>query len=40
MKWGGGVVTADLIGRARADDGEAFRQLVAPYRGALLVHCP
>jgi RNA polymerase sigma-70 factor (TIGR02960 family) len=37
----GGVelVTADLIGRARAGDGDAFRQLTEPYRRELLVHC-
>jgi RNA polymerase sigma-70 factor (ECF subfamily) len=32
-------VTADLIARARAGDGEAFRQLVEPYRRELQVHC-
>jgi RNA polymerase sigma-70 factor (TIGR02960 family) len=35
----GGVVTADLISRARAGDGEAFRQLTEPYRRELQVHC-
>jgi RNA polymerase sigma-70 factor (TIGR02960 family) len=37
----GGVelVTADLIGRARAGDGDAFRELTEPYRRELLVHC-
>jgi len=34
-----GVVTADLISRARAGDGDAFRELVEPYRRELLVHC-
>jgi RNA polymerase sigma-70 factor (TIGR02960 family) len=29
----------DLIGRARAGDGEAFRELTEPYRRELLVHC-
>jgi RNA polymerase sigma-70 factor (TIGR02960 family) len=33
------VVTADLIGRARAGDGEAFRTLTEPYRRELQVHC-
>jgi len=33
------VVTADLIGRARAGDGEAFRALTEPYRRELQVHC-
>jgi RNA polymerase sigma-70 factor (TIGR02960 family) len=32
-------VTADLIDLARAGDGEAFRQLVAPYERELQVHC-
>jgi RNA polymerase sigma-70 factor (ECF subfamily) len=32
-------VTADLIACARAGDGEAFRQLVDPYRRELQVHC-
>jgi hypothetical protein len=32
-------VTADLTARARAGDGEAFRQLIAPYRRELQVHC-
>ncbi|MDT5302453.1 MAG: hypothetical protein QOG79_5695, partial [Mycobacterium sp.] len=30
---------ADLIGRARAGDGEAFRQLTEPHRRELQVHC-
>jgi RNA polymerase sigma-70 factor (TIGR02960 family) len=34
-----GVVTADLIGRARAGDGDAFRELTEPYRRELQVHC-
>jgi RNA polymerase sigma-70 factor (TIGR02960 family) len=33
------VVTTDLIGRARAGDGEAFRQLTDPHRRELQVHC-
>jgi RNA polymerase sigma-70 factor (TIGR02960 family) len=33
------VVTADLIGRARAGDGDAFRALTEPYRLELQVHC-
>src|SRR5215208_7615869 len=32
-------VTADLISRARAGDGDAFRELTEPYRRELLVHC-
>ena len=34
-----GVVTADLIARARAGDGDAFRELTEPYRRELQVHC-
>jgi RNA polymerase sigma-70 factor (TIGR02960 family) len=34
-----GQVTADLIERARAGDGEAFRELTEPYRRELRVHC-
>jgi len=33
------VVTADLISRAQAGDGDAFDQLTEPYRRELLVHC-
>jgi RNA polymerase sigma-70 factor (TIGR02960 family) len=33
------VVTADLISRARAGDGEAFRELTEPYLRELQVHC-
>jgi RNA polymerase sigma-70 factor (ECF subfamily) len=33
------VVTADLISRARAGDGEAFRALTEPHRQELQVHC-
>jgi RNA polymerase sigma-70 factor (TIGR02960 family) len=32
-------VIADLAARARAGDGEAFRQLVEPYRRELELHC-
>jgi RNA polymerase sigma-70 factor (TIGR02960 family) len=32
-------VTADLLARARAGDGQAFGQLTAPYRRELQVHC-
>src|SRR5215217_1931114 len=32
-------VTAVLISRARAGDGDAFRELTEPYRRELLVHC-
>jgi RNA polymerase sigma-70 factor, ECF subfamily len=33
------VVTMDLLAQARAGDGDAFRQLVDPYRRELQVHC-
>jgi RNA polymerase sigma-70 factor (ECF subfamily) len=33
------VVTADLITRARAGDGDAFRELTEPHRRELHVHC-
>jgi RNA polymerase sigma-70 factor (TIGR02960 family) len=33
------VVTTELISRARAGDGEAFRELTEPYRRELQVHC-
>jgi len=33
------LVTADLMSRARAGDGEAFRALTEPYRRELQVHC-
>ena len=33
------VVTADLIARARAGDGDAFRELTEPHRRELQVHC-
>src|SRR3954469_13022601 len=32
-------MTADVISRARAGDGEAFRELTEPYRRELQVHC-
>src|SRR5499433_2599014 len=34
-----GEVAADLISRARAGDGDAFRELTEPHRRELLVHC-
>src|SRR6266567_620790 len=33
------VMTADLMSRARAGDGDAFRELTDPYRRELQVHC-
>ncbi len=33
------MVTADLISRAQAGDGDAFRQLTEPHRRELQVHC-
>jgi DNA-directed RNA polymerase specialized sigma24 family protein len=33
------MVTADLLSRARAGDGEAFRELTDPYRRELQVTC-
>jgi RNA polymerase sigma-70 factor (TIGR02960 family) len=33
------MVTADLLCRARAGDGEAFRELTGPHRRELQVHC-
>jgi RNA polymerase sigma-70 factor (TIGR02960 family) len=33
------VVAADLMVRARAGDGDAFRELIDPYRQELQVHC-
>ena len=33
------MVTADLIARARAGDGDAFRELTEPYLRELQVHC-
>ena len=34
-----GVLGGDLMSRARAGDGEAFRKLTEPYRRELQVHC-
>jgi RNA polymerase sigma-70 factor (TIGR02960 family) len=33
------MVTGDLLARARAGDGEAFRELAGPHRRELQVHC-
>src|SRR5262249_60567114 len=33
------MVTADLLSRARAGDGEAFRELAGPHRRELQGHC-
>jgi RNA polymerase sigma-70 factor (ECF subfamily) len=33
------LVTADLLSRARAGDGEAFRDLIGPHRRELQLHC-
>jgi RNA polymerase sigma-70 factor (TIGR02960 family) len=33
------VMAADLISRARAGDGDAFRELIEPHRRELQVHC-
>ena len=33
------AVTAELISRARAGDGDAFRELIEPHRRELQVHC-
>ena len=33
------VVAADLMSRARAGDGDAFRELTEPYHRELQVHC-
>ena len=35
----GGMADTDLIAKARAGDGEAFRDLTEPHRRALKVHC-
>jgi RNA polymerase sigma-70 factor (TIGR02960 family) len=37
--WENWAVNADLISRARAGDGEAFRELTEPHRRELQVHC-
>jgi RNA polymerase sigma-70 factor (TIGR02960 family) len=39
MKRRRGVAAADLISRARAGDGDAFRELTEPHRRELHVHC-
>lgn len=33
------VMTTDLISKARSGDGDAFRELIQPYRRELQVHC-
>ena len=33
------MVTADLIARARAGDGDAFREVAKPHLRELQVHC-
>jgi RNA polymerase sigma-70 factor (TIGR02960 family) len=33
------IMTAELIAKARAGDGDAFRELIEPYRRELQVHC-
>src|SRR5262245_40185200 len=33
------MTTADLMSRARAGDGDAFRELIEPHRRELQVHC-
>jgi hypothetical protein len=38
-RWDRGMVTTDLMTRARAGDGDAFRELTEPYRRELQVHC-
>src|SRR5215475_11767648 len=38
-RWKDGLVSADLLPRARAGDGQAFGELVEPYRRELHVHC-
>jgi hypothetical protein len=34
-----GMVTGDLLSRARAGDGEVFRELAESHRRELQVHC-
>jgi len=36
--WEDGLVSADLLALARAGDGDAFGELVEPYRHELQVH--
>src|SRR5262245_14576071 len=38
-RWEDGGVTVELLARAQAGDGEAFAQLVEPYRRELQVYC-
>jgi RNA polymerase sigma-70 factor (TIGR02960 family) len=38
-RWKDGAVTAELIGRVKAGDEQAFRQLIGPYQGELQLHC-
>ncbi|MDA4133221.1 MAG: RNA polymerase subunit sigma-70, partial [Thaumarchaeota archaeon] len=33
------MVTADLISKARAGDGDAFQELIEPHRRELQLHC-
>src|SRR5579864_8712888 len=35
----GPAMTEATLARAQAGDGEAFRELIQPYRGELLAHC-
>ena len=35
----GEMVTAEMVARAQAGDGDAFRALTEPYRRELQVHC-
>jgi RNA polymerase sigma-70 factor (TIGR02960 family) len=39
MRANGDAVSSDLISRAQAGDGDAFRELTEPYRRELQVHC-
>ena len=34
-----GVVTTDLITKARAGDSDAFQELIEPHRRELQIHC-
>src|SRR6185437_3335751 len=38
-RWKDGAVTADLIGRVKDGDENAFRQLIDPYQAELQLHC-